>query len=384
MPETDYYEALGVSRDATSEEIKKSYRLLALKWHPDKNPGDPGAEKKFKEVAEAYEVLSDPEQRQLYDRYGREGLRARGYSGSQFSSVEEIFSQFADVFEGSLFESFFGGGRARRRPGEGRPGASLRLAVEVSLEDVAAGTRRTLEVRRQVACEECGGKGGREGSSPVRCPTCRGHGQVEAVHGFFSLRRPCPRCGGEGTTISDPCPSCRGEGRRPGKREVPLEIPPGIHDGNEIRIPGEGDAGERGGSPGDLHCLVRVARHEFFERHGDDLLCQLPISFSDAALGAKVEIPTLAGRAKVTVPAGTQSGEVLRLRGQGLPSLDGGGSGSLLVRVIVETPRKLAARARELLEELRAAESQASHPARTGFFEKIKEYFKGADSPKRS
>jgi len=328
-------------------------------------------------------VLSDPERRQLYDRYGKEGLRARGFSGSQFTSVDEIFSHFAEVFEGSLFENFFGNARARRRPGEGRAGASLRMAIELSLEEVAEGTRRTVEVRRQVACAECGGKGGREGSHPVRCSTCRGHGQVEAVHGFLSLRRPCPTCGGEGVTISDPCPSCRGAGRRPGKREVSFDIPPGVRDGNEIQISGEGDAGERGGPAGDLHCLVSVARHEFFERHGDDLLCQLPISFSDAALGSKVEIPTLSGRAKVTVPPGTQSGEVLRLRGQGLPNLEGGGNGSLLVRVIVETPRKLTSRARELLEELRDAESHASYPARTGFFEKIKEYFKGIDGEKR-
>jgi molecular chaperone DnaJ len=383
MPETDYYEALGVSRDATPEEIKKSYRQLALRWHPDKNQGDPEAEKKFKEIAEAFEVLSDPERRQLYDRYGHEGLRARGFSGSQFSSAEEIFSHFSDIFGGSLFD-LFGGGRPRRRPGEGRTGASLRMAVEVSLEEVATGTRRTVDVRRQVVCEDCRGKGGREGSKLLRCATCGGHGQVEAVHGFFSIRRPCPRCDGEGVTISDPCPSCRGAGRRVGKKEVSIQIPAGIHDGNELRLSGEGDAGERGGPAGDLYCLVSVASHDFFERHRDDILCQLPISFSDAALGARVEIPTLSGRAKVTVPAGTQSGEVLRLRGQGLPSLDGRGNGSLLVKVVIETPRKLTPRARELLEELRGAESQASHPARTGFFEKIKDYLKGTDRQKSS
>ncbi|HVR76688.1 MAG TPA: molecular chaperone DnaJ [Planctomycetota bacterium] len=380
MPQTDYYEALGVSRTATLEEIKKSYRQLALKWHPDKNPGDMEAERKFKEIAEAFEVLSDSERRQLYDRYGHEGLKARGYSQPGFSSVEDIFSHFSDVFEGSLFGDLFGGARPRRRAGVGSPGSDLRVELEISLEEAASGTRKSIEVRRQVACEECQGRGGREGSKPATCPTCRGHGQVESVqNNIFRIRRACPRCHGEGVTISDPCAKCRGEGRHQGKREVNADLPAGVHDGNQLRIQGEGDAGIRGGSPGDLYCLLHVRKHEFFEREGNDLLCDVPVSFSGAALGAKIEVPTLKGRAEVSIPAGTQSGEVLRLRGLGVPSLDGRGSGSLLVRVVVETPRKLNARQRELLEELQSAESSASQPAQSGFFNKVKRYFKGKD-----
>lgn len=376
MSQCDYYEALGVSRSATPDEIKKAYRQLALKYHPDKNAGDPSAEGKFKEIAEAYEVLADPERRELYNRYGHEGLRARG-SEPRFTSVEDILSQFADVFEGSsLFEGFFGGG-ARRRAGGARGGSDLRVELDLSLEEVVTGAKRTLELRRQVPCEECDGKGHRPGSKPVACSTCRGYGQVEAVQGFFSIRRTCPRCHGEGVVIGDPCSACRGEGRRPAKREIVVDIPPGVHDGNQLRIEGEGDVGLRGGPPGDIYCLLHVRRHELFERAGHDILCEVPVSFSDAALGAKIEVPTLRGKAKVTVPAGTQTGEVLRLRGQGVPSLDGDGTGSLLVRLMVETPKKLSPGMRELFEELKKAESSASQPARSSFFERIKAHWKG-------
>ncbi|MBI4600539.1 MAG: molecular chaperone DnaJ [Planctomycetes bacterium] len=375
MPETDYYEALGVPRDASAEDIKKAYRQLALKWHPDKNRGDPSAEERFKEVAEAYEVLSDPEKRQLYDRYGRQGLKARGYGEPSFTTVEDIFSHFSDIFEGSIFEEIFGRGGSRR-PQQGRVGADLRVELELSLEEIAQGVGRTIEIRRQVACQECGGRGSRRGSRPTECTTCRGYGQIDSVQGFFTLRRTCPRCHGEGTLIGDPCPTCRGEGRRPGKREVTVSIPAGVHDGNQIRIPGEGDAGARGGRPGDLYCRIHERRHALFTRHGDDIYCEVPITFSEAALGCAVEVPTLGGRVEVSIPGGTQSGEILRLRGQGLPNLEGHGAGSLLIRVTVETPKQLTARMRELLEELKEAESSASQPARSGFFEKLKRYFK--------
>jgi molecular chaperone DnaJ len=365
---------LGVSRSATPDEIKKAYRQLALKNHPDKNPGDPTAEKKFKEIAEAYEVLSDPERKQLYDRYGHEGLRARG-SEPQFTNFEDIFSHFPDIFGGSIFEGFFGGGGTGRRGEKG--GADLRVELELSLEEVATGVKRTIELRHQVRCGECDGRGARAGSRPATCQTCGGYGQVESVQGFFSIRRACPRCHGEGTVIGDPCGACRGEGRRQAKREVVVDIPAGVHDGNQLRVQQQGDAGLRGGPPGDLYCALFVRKHEFFERAGDDLLCEVPVSFADAALGAKVEVPTLKGKAKVTVPAGTQSGEILRLRGQGLPSLGRGGTGNLLVRVMVETPGKLSPRMRELFEELKKSESSASQPSRSGFFEKIKAHFKG-------
>lgn len=390
MHRIDYYEALGLSRDAGRDEIKKAYRQLAMKWHPDKNPGDPAAEQKFKEIAEAFEVLSDPERRQLYDRYGHEGLRARGYAEPGFSSVDEIFSHFSDIFEGSLFEGFFGGGfagRSRRRGagarGGGRSGADLRVEIAVTLDEICAGTSRTIEVRRQERCEDCQGQGGRKGSRTGTCPTCDGYGQVESVQGFFSIRRVCPRCQGEGTVISDPCPACRGEGRRPGKREVRVDIPAGVHEGTRLRIRGEGDVGPREGPAGDLYCIVREKPHGLFRRAGDDIVCDVPISFSDAALGTKIDVPTLRGTARVTIPPGTQSDEVLRLRGQGLPNLDGAPVGSLLIHVSVETPRKLTPEMRRILEELKAVETGASQPDRAGFFEKLKSYFQGERKAER-
>jgi molecular chaperone DnaJ len=251
------------------------------------------------------------------------------------------------------------------------------VVVELSLEEVATGVRRTIEVRRQVPCDACSGSGAKAGSKPARCATCGGHGQVEAVQGFFSLRTTCPRCHGQGVTIEDPCTSCRGEGRRAGKREVVAEVPAGVHEGNQLRLRGEGDAGTRGGPAGDLFCFIKERRHDLFVREGDDVYCEVPVSFADAALGCELEVPTLRGKAAVTVTPGTQSGDILRLRGQGLPSLEGGQKGSLLVRVAVETPRRLTARMRELFGELQKAESEASQPARSGFFERLQKFFKG-------
>ena len=377
MPETDYYAALEVSPTASEAEVKKAYRKLALKWHPDKNPGDAEAERRFKDVAEAYEVLSDPERRQLYDRYGKEGLKARGYSGSSFTNAEDIFSQFSDIFEGSLFEGFFGGRSGGRRRSGGRVGADLRAGLTLSLEEVLTGTHRTISLRRQVGCGKCGGSGSQEGTSSTSCPQCKGHGQVETAQGFFSIRRTCPRCHGEGVVIRDPCTTCRGEGRQLGSREVEVQIPAGVCGGNQLRIQGEGDAGIRGGPPGDILCVIREKEHELFTRSENNLLCEVPVSFSEAALGAKIEVPTLRGKAEVSVIPGTQSGEVLRLRGQGLPSLDGYDTGNLLVRLTVETPKKLTKKMRQLLGELKESESRASQPAQYGFLERIKKYFKG-------
>ncbi|MGQ9591320.1 MAG: molecular chaperone DnaJ [Planctomycetota bacterium] len=379
--QADYYDLLGVSRDATAEEIKKAYRQLALKWHPDKNRGDPSAEKRFKEIAEAYEVLSDPERRRLYDEYGHEGLKARGFGEPSFSSVEEIFSHFSDIFGGSLFEDLFGGfgGRAAGRA-TGRAGSDLRVSVEVTLEDIARGARKTVEVRRRGECPECRGRGTRGGSGFAACPACGGYGEVESVRGFFSIRRTCPRCGGEGQVIRDACPACKGEGRRMEKTEVAIDIPPGTFGGTTLVVRGGGDAGVRGGRRGDLYCVVEEAPHPLFVRDGTDLVCRVPISFSDAALGTKIEVPTLRGTASVTVPAGIQSGETLRLRGQGLPRPDGS-AGCLRIQVAVETPRKLSPQARKLFEDLRAAESAAAQPARNGFFEKIRAYFQRDSKP---
>lgn len=374
MTEIDYYDALSVSRSASPEEIKKAYRQLALKWHPDKNPGDVTAETKFKEIAEAYEVLSDPERRALYDRYGHQGLKAKGFNEPHFSSVQDIFSHFSEIFEGSVFEDLFGG---RRRSGGARAGNDLRAEVEVTLEEVVTGVKKTIELRRQVACEECAGSGSRGRSKPTPCPTCKGYGQVESVQGFFSIRRTCPKCHGEGLTVSDPCSRCRGEGRHPARASVEVQIPPGVREGNQLRIHGEADVGVRGGPSGDIYCLIREKRHEFFAREGDDILCEVPISFSDAALGARVEVPTLRGKAELSIPAGTGSGDLLRLKGQGLPSIEGRSVGHLIARVVLETPRKLTPKMRQLFEDLRSAESSTSQPGRTGFFEKIRQYLKG-------
>ena len=375
MSQRDYYEVLGVARGASPEDIKKAYKRLALKNHPDKNPGDPSAEDRFKEVAEAFEVLGDTERRELYDRYGHEGLKARGYSEPHFGSAEDVFRHFSDIFGDSIFEGFFGGGGRRRSTR--RSGSDLAVSVELTLEEVAAGAQRTVELRRQVECEDCSGTGCRSGT-PTSCSGCEGVGEVETVQGFFAVRRTCPRCQGEGVMISDPCPACRGEGRRPGTREVEIEIPAGVHDGNQLRLVAQGDCGARGGPSGDLYCRVRVKPHTFFERLGDDILCEVPVTFSDVALGSRIEVPTLLERAKVTVPAGTQSGDVLRLRGQGIPRLNSGSTGNQLIRVVVETPRKPSARMKEILEELRSEEIHAgsAHPGRTGFFERLKKHFK--------
>ena len=372
MSQRDYYDVLGVSKSASADEIKKAYRSAALKNHPDKNPDDPEAEKRFKEVAEAFDVLSDEKKRALYDQHGHSGLKAGGYSQPGFGSVEDIFSQFGDIFEG-----FFGGGGGGGAGGR-QGGSDLAVEFELTLEEVATGATRTIELRRQIPCKDCKQTGGREGSEPTTCSTCGGYGQVEASQGFFSIRRTCPHCRGEGVQVTDPCPACRGDGRHLGSREVTVNIPAGISSGTRVRVQGEGDAGVRGGPRGDLYCRIRVKRHDFFERLEDDLLCEVPVTFTDAALGTKVEVPTIRGKAKVSVPAGTQAGEILRLRGQGLPSIEGRGTGSQLVKIVVETPRKLTPRMRELMEELRdLEESPSTHPNRSSFFDRLKENFKG-------
>ena len=373
MSQKDYYEILGVSREADDREIKKAYRRLAIQYHPDKNPGDASAEVKFKEVAEAFEVLNDPERRQLYDRYGHEGLTARGYTQPNFSNSEDIFRHFSDIFSDSIFDGLFGG--SGRRSGR-RGGSDLRVAVELSLEDVASGVKKTIELRKQNSCEKCSGSGSKEGKL-ITCSACDGYGEVESVQGFFSVRRACPECGGEGKSVADPCSVCRGEGRRPGPHSIEVEIPPGVHTGIQVRVPGHGDAGTRGATEGDLYCRIRVAKHPFFERHDDDIVCDVPVTFSEVALGTKIEVPTLTDRAKVKVPPGTQSGDILRLRGQGLPNLNGTGRGSQLIRVVVETPRKLSAEMRTVMEQLREQEesSKGIHPERSGFFDRLKKHF---------
>jgi molecular chaperone DnaJ len=371
----DYYEVLGIERGASQQDVKAAYRREALKHHPDRHRGDKEAERRFKEAAEAYEVLSDPEKRARYDRFGHDGISgaARG-----FSSVEDIFSAFGDIFGGgSIFGDLFGfgGGGGRRRA---RQGASLRCEVRISFEEMARGVEKTIQLRRAELCEVCGGSGAKEGSSHRTCSYCQGHGEIQQRQGFFAIRTTCPQCQGEGQVIESPCGTCRGTGRQTRSREISVKIPAGIEDQTRIRITGEGEAGERGGPPGDLYCDVRVARHPLFERSGNDLLCEVPITFSQAALGAKVEVPGVEKTEELKIDRGTQSGSHYRLRGRGLPDVHGRGQGDLVVRVMVETPRRLTKRQEELVRELAETEDVAVSPKRKGFFDKLKELF-GSD-----
>jgi molecular chaperone DnaJ len=370
MAQKDYYEVLGVERSASTDEIKKAYRKLALKYHPDKNPGDPEAEWNFKEISEAFEVLSDDDRRRVYDAYGHEGLRARGAGPHQFTSVDEIFSHFSDIFSGSVFGDVFGGSRGR---GRGRRGSDLVVRLELTLQEVATGVSKTVSYRRHIACRACQGSGVEPGSAPETCTTCGGRGAIERTSGFFSLRQTCPACGGQGRVIRDPCRACSGDSRVAEKAEVQIDVPAGVHDGNRLRLSGRGDAGGGGGPSGDLYCEIHVAEHAFFERHGDDLVCVVPITFSDAALGAKVEVPTLDGKTTLQVRPGVQSGEVHKISGKGLPSLEGYGLGDLVVRWVVETPRKLTSEEKKLFEKLRQLEKHdgGSHPAQQSFMERL-------------
>ena len=371
----DYYETLGVGRDASADDIKKAYRKMALKYHPDKNPGDAEAERRFKDAAEAYDVLRDDEKRSRYDRYGADGVKGMAGGAQGFSNVEDIFSVFGDIFGGnSIFDDFFGGGRG----GGGRRGAvqgeNLRAEIQVTFEEAATGVSRVLSLKRAVACDTCQGSGAKEGTKPTTCATCGGAGQVAQSQGFFSIRMACPQCHGSGQTISDPCKSCSGSGRTKRKEDVEVQVPAGIFDGSRIRHPGKGNE-VPGGVPGDLFVVVRLKPHEFFQRVDNDVLCEVPIAYSQAALGAKVEVPTLRGKAVITIPAGTQSGELLRLKGQGFPSLDGYRPGDELVKVVVEVPRKMTQEQEKLLRQLAELEDRQVDSKRNSFFEKLKNYF---------
>jgi molecular chaperone DnaJ len=369
----DYYEVLGVSQEASPDEIKKAYRRSALKYHPDRNQDDPDAEARFKEAAEAYEVLRDPQKRHRYDRYGHAGVTGEALHDFTHMGVEDIFSMFGDIFGGMGF-----GGRAGRSRG-----ADLQAGVEISLAEVATGTERTLEFTRNDYCQECGGGGAAPGSERRSCPACGGYGQVEQAGGFGILFgrviTTCPNCRGKGTLVVNPCRRCRGTGITRQKRAVSAKIPAGIHDGQAIRIRGEGEPGQSGAPRGDLHCYVRVKPHPFLERHNNDLVCRLPIGFTEAALGAKLEVPTLTGRGEITIPRGVQTGQVLRMAAQGLPDLRTGRRGDELVQVVVEIPRKLSKQQEMLLRDFAATEDRNVLPESKGFLEKLVEYFAGQD-----
>lgn len=374
----DYYEVLGVPRNTEADAIKQAYRKIALKYHPDKNPGNKEAEESFKEAAEAYEVLSEQEKRDAYDRYGHAGV---GGAGQQFRSMEDIFSAFGDIFGGrggSIFDDLFGGfSSGGRRGGRARThrGRDLKVDLEISLEEVHAGIKRTIEIQRNETCETCRGSGAKPGTSVKRCSECGGRGHVVRSQGFFAMQSTCPRCRGSGEMIESPCRDCSGSGRSPRAREVTVTIPPGIEDGMQLRLSGEGEAGPRGGVRGDLYCELHVRPHGLFRRQGDDILLDVPIGFAPAALGTEIEVPTLQGKTKLSIPKGTQPGTVLRMRGMGLPRLDGYGMGNQLVRIVVEVPTKLTPEHEQLLRQLADLESQHVSSRQRGFWDKVREIF---------
>jgi len=376
MAKRDYYEVLGVEKTASEEEIKRAYRRMAIKHHPDKNPGNKEAEAKFKECAEAYEVLSDADKRRQYDQYGHEGLRGSSMHDFSRMNVEDIFSMFGfDDFFGSVFGG--GGGRRGSRRGGPTRGYDLETGVELTLNEIATGAEKTIEFTRQDRCPECSGSGAAPGSKPVRCPLCGGNGQVAKGGGFFQMVSTCPQCQGSGHVVQHPCSKCRGSGRVPKKRTVAIKIPAGVHEGKGVRVGGEGEPGRDGGPNGDLYCYVRIKQHEFLERDGNDLIAVVPITFTQAALGASIEVPSLDGTRQLKIPAGTQYGSTFRIRGQGLPDIRTGRSGDELVHVTVETPTNLDNRQEELLREFAQTENRDVSPKTRSFFEKLKRHFGG-------
>ena len=364
---TDYYELLGVHRNATDSEIKRAYRRLAHEHHPDKNPGNKAAEEKFKEINQAYEVLSDAQKRAYYDQYGT----APGAQGGPGFGGFGAGMGMGDIF-GDIFEEFFGGGRGRARA---TAGDDLRYNLRITFEDAAFGTTTKIRVPRWERCPDCEGSGAKPGTSPVTCTVCHGAGQIRTQQGFFSISRPCSRCNGEGKVITDPCPTCRGRKRVERERTLSVKIPAGVETGNTIRLTGEGELGSYGGPPGDLYVYLAVDEHPLFKRDGQDIICDVPVSFAQAALGAEIEVPTLTGNTKLKIPAGTQPGHVIRLRGKGFPHLRGSGSGDQLCRVAVEVPSKLTSRQKELLQEFEGLNVDNATPITKGFFEKVKEIF---------
>ncbi len=365
MAKRDYYETLGVSRDADEGELKKAYRQLALQYHPDKNPGDKKAEERFKEINEAYAVLSDPDKRAQYDRFGT----VAGPGGFDASDLG-----FGTIFD-DLFEGFFGGGGRGGRRTRARRGEDLQYDLQISLEEAAAGLETKVQIPRFEHCETCHGGGLEPGTKRETCSTCRGQGQVRFTQGFLTVARTCPQCGGEGEVVKHPCKKCRGEGRQRREHLLDIKIPAGVKDGDQLRLPGEGEAGIHDGPAGDLYVVIRLRPHPFFTRHGDDLLCELPLSFPQAVLGADVDVPILNGRATLTVPAGTQSGQVLRLKGKGMPSLRGRHHGDACYQVVVEIPTRLTAKQRKLLEEYQAAAEGEAGPLTSSFLERMKKLF---------
>jgi molecular chaperone DnaJ len=372
----DYYEVLGIERNAAEEEVKRAYRKLAVKFHPDKNPDDPHAEEKFKELGEAYDVLIDSEKRAAYDRFGHAAF-AQGGGGFR-GGFHDPFEIFREVFGGSgaggIFETFFGGGG---RQGEDRQrGSDLRYDMEITLEEAAFGVEKEIEVRKLDSCDKCHGSGAEPGSRTINCPTCGGRGQVITSRGFFHVSQTCPRCHGVGEIIEKPCRTCRGEGRIEKTSRIKLKIPAGIASKSRLRSVRNGEAGIRGGPPGDLYVVVHVKEHEVFQREEDNLYCELPIPFTLAALGGEVAVPTLEGKANLKIPAGTQGGQMFKLRGKGIVNVNGHEHGDLFARVIVEVPTRLTAEQRKKLEDFANACNEENTPMLQSFFERAKKFFR--------
>lgn len=380
MAKEDYYQTLGLDKSAEQQEIKKAYRRLAMKYHPDKNPDDNGAEEKFKQVKEAYEVLSDPQKRQAYDQFGHAGVHggpgghgAGGFQGGGFEGFSNIFEDiFGDVFGQG------GGGRRGGGPNQAHRGSDLRYSLELSLEDAVAGVMRDIRVPTLVSCKECDGSGAKRGSKPIDCPTCEGFGQVRIQQGFFTIQQTCPSCHGQGQVIQDPCTACHGQGRVEETKHLSVKIPAGVDTGDRVRLAGEGEAGVHGGPPGDLYVQVRVKEHTIFRREEDNLHCEVPLAFTRAAIGGEIEVPTLNGRVTLKIPPETQSGKVFRLRNKGVKSVRGNTLGDLFCTVNVETPVNLTKEQKALLEQFQSAidkDPKRHSPKNDSWFARVKKFF---------
>lgn len=383
---SEYYDLLGVSKTATQDEIKKAYRKLAVKYHPDKNPDNKEAEQKFKKISEAYEALSDPQKRAAYDRFGKDGMQGFGAGGQGghggFSSMEDALRTFMGAFDGAgggdtIFDSLFGfGGGGGSQGHSHRKGASKKISMTLTFEEAAKGVEKDALITKYENCKTCGGSGASSPKAIKKCTQCNGSGQVFQSRGFFSMSATCSVCHGNGQVITERCKTCQGHGRTKSKQKVKIKIPAGIDDGMTIKMPGHGDAGESGGQPGDLYVEVRVKAHEVFERHGDDILIDLPVTFTEASLGCKKEIPTpLSGNIRITIPEGTQSGKTLRVRREGLPNVHGQARGDLLVHISVETPTNLTGKQKDLLKEFADLETPKNHPKKNSFLDKVKVFF---------
>ena len=375
MSKRDYYEVLGVQKGASKDEIKKAYRKLALKYHPDRNPDNAEAESKFKEASEAAEILLDENKKARYDQFGHAGVDGQSGFGAGGFGAGGDFGDLGDIF-GDIFGDILGGGRRRGggRRSRGRPGNDLQMAVSISFEEAAFGIEKNITVNRFATCGTCDGSGSKTGKMST-CGTCQGMGEVRRQQGFFTVASTCPTCSGTGQVVSDPCDTCRGEGRSRKKTDLSVKIPPGIDHGQRLKLSGEGDSGSQGGMNGDLYVVVDVKDHEIFERDGQDVHCVVPISFSQAALGSEIEVPTLDGRVQVSIPEGTQSGKKMRLKGKGIQRLGGYGVGDQILTIHVETPTRLSSQQKDLFEQLSELDESGTNPMSRGFFDKVRDLF---------